>query len=200
MTTYRLGREAAPAQYLFAQAQQSLRRAESEPEGSKLECMNAMIMAAFALESFLNVFGEQVFAERYGEKSGHQKWQEIERGLNPQGKLDLLIAMKSLSVDTSAEPYTLVRSLIKYRNDCAHGKTWRSKDVVVDLPVRPHPNEVPALTPPWFKLATVGTARKYMNAVRTIADDLLLRTDYLRGLRISDTAWHTTESVIEEDS
>jgi hypothetical protein len=200
-TKWRAHRVASPAQYIFSQAEFTLSRAEADPVGRRLECMVAMTLAAFAMEAFLNLLGEQTFCDKYGESEGLRKWERLERRLGAQEKLDLLVAMHGFGLDTTKEPYSLIAALFKYRNMIAHGRTWRSGDVMLETGshiLTTDPDDFPEFTPPWFKKATLANARKYVRAVGAAADELLLKTGFIRGLRISDSAWAEEVEVSHE--
>jgi hypothetical protein len=200
VTTYQGSRDASPAQYLYSQAAHTLKRAKEEEEGRTLECMVAIVLTAFAMEAFLNLLAEQTFVEKYGEKQGTKKWQDLERRLDPQTKLDLVVEMHGFKLDTSAEPFNLLPSLFRYRNALAHGKVWHSGDVVFESKGTPRLDAISALKPPWMKTATVGNAEKHLNAVFLMATTLVGYTGYVRGLSISDTASFVSISPLGDES
>ena len=199
MTTYQGRRDASPAQYLLSEAAQALKRAKESEEGRSLECMTSIILSAFALEAFLNLLAEQTFVDKYGEAQGLKKWQALERRLDPQAKLDLIVLMHALKVDTSSSPFNELGGLFSYRNQLAHGKVWHSGDVVFEATGKPSLGKVQKLTPPWFRKATVGNAEKFYKAVLGMADILVGYTGYLRGIRISDTASYESISPLPDE-
>ena len=199
MTTYVGRRDASPAQHLYAQAVYTLERAKKEPNGRTPECMVAIVLAAFSLEAVLNLLCEQTFVDKWGGEAGLKEWQEQARSLSPQSKLDLVVELHGLSVDMSREPFSLLESLFKYRNDLAHGKVWHSGDVVFQSKGTPRVGKHQRLVPPWMRAATVGNAEKYVHTVMDVADFLFEQTGYVHGLHISDTATFESVGPLDDD-
>ena len=90
-----------------------LDKAKKDPEGAFYQWMASLVFTAFMLEAFLNHIGQRVF----------KCWSDLERGLSPSEKLNLIVEKLGIEKDDGKRPFLTVSGLFKCRNSVAHGKT-----------------------------------------------------------------------------
>ena len=96
---------------LLRAAQLEVQAAQSNPHGELYRCLAAVLLAAFAIESFANTIAERVLAS----------WPEVER--KPCiVKLSLLAHQLNVSFCMSEKPWSEAKSLFDLRNDLVHAK------------------------------------------------------------------------------
>jgi hypothetical protein len=71
------------------------------------------VFSAFSLEAFLNHLGQRVTPF----------WSSVELKLSPVEKLEVLLKVLNLQVDFGKRPFQTFKSMMKFRNALAHGKT-----------------------------------------------------------------------------
>ena len=107
-------------------ASRTLRRqTENKVSGWHFQIMASLVFAAFTLEAFCNHVGDYLF----------DSWADNERKLSPQEKLSLICKHLQLKKDDGNRPFQTVRTLLKFRNDLAHGKSVKmqqSSEVPMD--------------------------------------------------------------------
>jgi hypothetical protein len=89
-----------------------LSKAKATEDGAHWVSMASLILTAFALEAFLNHLGARVFGT----------WADME-SLRPLQKLSVLCERLGVSFDTGTPPYQTLKTLVRFRNALAHGKT-----------------------------------------------------------------------------
>lgn len=87
-------------------------KTEHEPKGSYYTTMSALLLTAFTFEAYLNHLGEKTF----------KFWEEIEP-IKVIDKYSVLCKNLNLSPDFSKRPYQTLKTLFKFRNAIAHGKS-----------------------------------------------------------------------------
>ena len=70
-------------------------------------------MSAFSLEASLNHIGTKLFPF----------WKDVEKKLSPESKLNFICHELKLKPNFSKRPYQSFKSILKFRNKLAHGKT-----------------------------------------------------------------------------
>ena len=87
-------------------------KTEQEPKGSYYTTMSALLLTAFTFEAYLNHLGEKTI----------KFWGEIE-SIKVIDKYSVLCKNLNLSPDFSNRPYQTLKTLFKFRNAIAHGKS-----------------------------------------------------------------------------
>jgi len=87
-------------------------KTEQDLKGSYYTTMSALLMSAFTFEAYLNHLGEKSI----------KFWEEIEP-IKISDKYSVLCKQFNISPDFSKRPYQTLKSLIKFRNSIAHGKS-----------------------------------------------------------------------------
>ncbi len=87
-------------------------KTEQEPKGSYYTTMSALILTAFTFEAYLNHLGEKTI----------KFWEEIEP-IKVMDKYSILCKSLEIRPDFSKRPYQTLRTLFKFRNAIAHGKS-----------------------------------------------------------------------------
>lgn len=91
----------------------TLEQAKKESEGSYFQIISSLIFTAFTLEAYLNHIGKKLFS----------CWDELERSLSPQQKMNLITEKSKIVINYSKRPFQTAKQLLKFRNDVAHGKS-----------------------------------------------------------------------------
>ncbi len=94
-----------------ATAEHFIRRSK-ESDSTAHDDLAALSFGAFALEGYLNMLGAHHVS----------CWSEIEKGLNPEGKLSLLAEIVRFKFEFGARPFQSFRDVFKYRNAFSHPK------------------------------------------------------------------------------
>ncbi|MCU7886468.1 MAG: hypothetical protein KZQ82_19945 [Candidatus Thiodiazotropha sp. (ex Lucinoma annulata)] len=81
-------------------------------EGSFYTEMASLLFSAFTLEAYLNHVGELLI----------QYWDEIDR-LSYSKKLKIITTHTNINPDASQRPYQTIKSLFRFRNSIAHGRS-----------------------------------------------------------------------------
>ncbi len=87
-------------------------KSEQEPKGSYYTTMSALLLSAFTFEAYLNHLGDKTFTF----------WEEIEQ-IRVMDKFNVLCKHFQTSPDFSRRPYQTLKSLFKFRNSIAHGRS-----------------------------------------------------------------------------
>jgi hypothetical protein len=87
-------------------------KSELEPSGSNYTTMSALLLTAFTFEAYLNHLGERTI----------KFWEQIEP-IKLMDKYGALCKHLNVEPDFSRRPYQTVRSLFKFRNAIAHGRS-----------------------------------------------------------------------------
>jgi hypothetical protein len=145
--------------YTFTYLQRAARRLatkRSQAKADQLDLMMSCVASAFFLEAALNHAGSQKMAF----------WDSIERKLDPEAKLQLLMSRCGLSVDFGMRPYQTVRDLVRMRNSLAHGKTVKV-DVVYSR-TGPRSINMRDRRARWDTRLTAQLAKRYLNDVTDV--------------------------------
>ena len=143
------------SEFLFAQA---VHGEDGPGRGSKLNLIASLAFAAFAFEAHLNHIGPIVL--------GRDEWDLLERKLSPDDKLRLISGRAKISVDRGASIWQDVTTLLKLRNDMAHGK---SHIITKELTVRSQDfdmNGFSFLDPPWVEAGGEHSVRRLRASCR----------------------------------
>lgn len=89
-----------------------IQKTVDEKKGSYYTTMGALLLTAFTFEAYLNHLGDRTL----------KFWSEIE-SIKVMDKHAVLCKHFNLSPDFSHRPYQTLRSLFKFRNAIAHGKS-----------------------------------------------------------------------------
>jgi hypothetical protein len=87
-------------------------KTEQEQKGSYYTTMSALLLTAFTFEAYLNHLGEKTI----------KFWEEIEP-IKVMDKYSAHCKNLDLNPDFSKRPYQTLKSLFKFRNSIAHGKS-----------------------------------------------------------------------------
>ena len=87
---------------------------KTREEGSKWTAMASLTLTAFSFEAYLNHLGDRMF----------RNWTEMESS-SALDKLSAICKKLKVRVPMDMRPGQTVKSLIKFRNALAHGKTQR---------------------------------------------------------------------------
>lgn len=87
-------------------------KTEQEQKGSYYTTMSALLLTAFTFEAYLNHLGEKTI----------KFWEEIEP-IKVIDKYSVFCKNLTLSPDFSKRPYQTLKTLFKFRNAIAHGKS-----------------------------------------------------------------------------
>lgn len=178
-------RTVSPVMYLRANSLIALEAAEDADKSGKpsfYHRMNAMLLSALCLESFINYWGPEILLGRTDLSSWHTCWKRVERR-GPRKKVEAICEMGKLTVpDFLCEPFKTMGRMFEYRNNLAHGKTEHLVG-----------NET---SPLWERECTIENARKFVQATEEIADWLCSRSDCDNPMGSSD-AWSGTYAEIE---
>jgi hypothetical protein len=134
--------------FLSAAADHALGDGKARPEGSFLEWMTVAVFSAFSLEAYLNHLGPERF----------QCWDGLER-LSVEAKLSLILESLGKHPDFSRRPFQTVKTLLRLRNQLAHGKTQRLQEETIQTLSAGERPQYPTVT--WEKLCTVREAERF---------------------------------------
>lgn len=92
-------------------------KTEQEQKGSYYTTMSSLLLTAFTFEAYLNHLGDKTI----------KFWEEIEP-IKVMDKYSVLCKELELRPDFSRRPYQTLRSLFRFRNSIAHGKSQILKE------------------------------------------------------------------------
>ena len=87
-------------------------KTEQDQKGSYYTTMSSLLLTAFTFEAYLNHLGDKTI----------KFWEEIEP-IKVMDKYSVLCKELGIKSDFSRRPYQTLRSLFKFRNSIAHGKS-----------------------------------------------------------------------------
>ena len=87
-------------------------KAEQDEQGSYYTIMGSLLLTAFTFEAYLNHLGSKQF----------EFWDDIE-SIKVMEKYSVLCKELEITADFSMRPYQTLKSLFKFRNSIAHGKS-----------------------------------------------------------------------------
>jgi hypothetical protein len=138
-------------------AELEIAEAESSELGRFNKCLTAMVMSALAVEALANAVGSRIAND----------WATFE-SLRPHEKLELLVTKLAIPHDPTAEPWTTLQYLGRFRNDIAHPKP----DDVTKVRVLPNAGlSKTTFDAPLSKLEreiSLGNAKRSFAAVRAL--------------------------------
>jgi len=152
--------------YLREAAAFSLEQAEASVTGSFYNCMSSIILSAFCFEAYLNHIG----AERI------PYWNLIEKKLGPEEKLAILDHELDLRIDYSQRPFQTFKSIIRFRNSLAHGKTALLK--VNEIQSLAENERIKFPQTDWEKECTINKAKRYLTDIANMVQHLHERAGY----------------------
>ena len=94
---------------------------EEVEAGSFHLVMSSLVFTAFTLEAYFNHVGSKVF----------ECWVDLER-LGPREKLNVIAEKLGIEVNYSCKPWQVVTKIFQFRNDIAHGKSFKIKATVLE--------------------------------------------------------------------
>jgi hypothetical protein len=99
---------------LYEGARFAIEQAEGSEKGSFYNCMSSIILCAFCIEAYLNHVGSKLLPY----------WDDkIKKDLSTESKLKIVCERVEVAVDFSEPPFQSFRTIRKFRNLMAHGKT-----------------------------------------------------------------------------
>jgi len=110
--------------------------------------MTAAVFSAFSLEAYLNHLGSQRF----------KCWEKLER-LSVEAKLSLILEDLGKTPDFSRRPFQTVKTLLRLRNQLAHGRTQRVEEETIQTLAPSERPRYPALN--WEALCTEKKAKLF---------------------------------------
>jgi hypothetical protein len=112
-----------PHAELISVAQVSLEFAKEKKTGllAYANFMASIIYLAFSLEAYLNYLGSIYFSD----------WEEIEKILRPDEKLDKVAEHFNHTIDRSRRPFQSFREIFKFRNNLAHARVKNLREVKI---------------------------------------------------------------------
>lgn len=134
--------------------------AKNEPRGSYYTTMAALTMRAFTFEAYLNHLGGSVMPY----------WDSID-SIRVMEKVAVLCGHLKLTPNMGMRPYQTLRSLFRYRNSIAHGKSevLVRTEVEVSASVDPH---TLSPTAEWEDYTTVENAQRAQEDITAIIVEL----------------------------
>lgn len=136
-----------------------LLKAEQDERGSYYTVMGSLLLTAFTFEAYLNHIGSKFLPY----------WEEIE-SIRVLDKYSVLTKHFKVEPEASKRPYQTLRSLFKFRNAIAHGKSQvlnETREVASDAD--PH-DFLPKAH--WEEYCTLGNAKRAREDVRNIIEEL----------------------------
>jgi hypothetical protein len=146
---------------------------DRQPEGVTFDCMSCLVMLAFSIEAFLNLFGHKLII------GWNERW-------NYDKKRTVIIKRLGLAPDFTKDPYKCLDTLKLVRDTLAHGKPI--EETFNEIVVRSQ-SEIEReidLDHGWEKYCTPQNAIDTFNNVDAIWNELLKAS----GLRVYDTITH----------
>lgn len=158
-------RDVTPAFDLCATGRYALDKAQTTKEGSFLELLTAVLMAALTFEAFLNQAGLRVWG---GESA---IWRAIERR-HPMAKLEAIEEQVGFRLDPGQRPLQTVATVCRLRNDIVHARPRHfeaeiPESVAAETPMLAGVKEV---SPEWEMACTREFAQKALDDVTEVAE------------------------------
>lgn len=163
--------------------------AEVNPTGAYHLRLAAVLFRYFALESFLNLIGEEQF----------KCWKALER-LSTEKKLTLLAEKVNVVPDYSRMPWQMVKKLTDIRNQIAHGKNVHIETVDVVTPETYDKEMFASLNAEWQDFPTPGTCAKVKSEVNAVIAGLWTASGHeLSSLFVRGLQFGSAEAEPEND-
>lgn len=93
-------------------------KTEQDQKGSYYTIMSSLLLTAFTFEAYLNHLGDKTI----------KFWEEIE-SIKIMDKYSVLCKELGINPDFSRRPYQTLKSLFRFRNSIAHGKSKILKEI-----------------------------------------------------------------------
>ena len=172
-------RHVSPAFDLYATGRYALEKAQSTQEGSFLELLTAVLMAALAFEAFLNEAGQHV----WGAKSAI--WAAVERR-DPLSKFKAIAEHVRFDAEAGERPLQTVGLVCRLRNDIVHAKPefFRAQIPAKVAEAAPMLAGVEGVSSEWEMACTVGFAERALKDVAQLTDQLSNRIEMTNPLYI----------------
>ncbi len=163
--------------YLRQVSWHTLNEAKENEIGQYLNCMSSMVFSAFTIEAYLNHLGGKTIPF----------WITIERNLSPSKKLDVIAKQLSISIDYGVRPFHSFKSLFKFRDFLAHGRTEQFEIKSVQFLAEGEQPKLPISK--WQEQVTLENAKKYFDDVKDMIEFLhAISGDDLNPLFMPETA------------
>lgn len=153
------------AKYNRKAAKNFLDIANTPQDGRFYSCQASLVFSAFTHEAFMNTVGPMIISA----------WSEHDRK-DPKKKLKRILKELSYKPDFEKRPYSTLKKLFEFRNDIAHGRVYKLKDVVV-VPKKDDGDYLDAIQTKWESYCTVSNAQNAYSDVEMVAKDILVKAD-----------------------
>ncbi len=153
-------------------------KAEQNMKGSYYTTMSSLLLRAFTFESYLNHLGSKHF----------KLWDEIE-SIKVMDKYSVLCKELSVTPDLSKRPYQTLKSLFRFRNSIAHGKSLVLNETkAVSSQDDPHEH---APKTEWEEYCEINNAKRAKEDISKIITELhkaagLGDYPFIHGMAIGD--------------
>ena len=137
--------------YLYHAANFSMEQAVASEEGRLYNCMSSIILSAFCIEAYLNHIGRELLPY----------WDDdIIKDISPSNKLKIICHHLDLQVDFSHRPFQAFKSVFKFRNLMAHGKSATLSEKRIQNVRDGERPKFPEIW--WEKQCQLGTAKQLL--------------------------------------
>ena len=136
-----------------------LEKTKSDPKGSYYTTMGALLLTAFTFEAYLNHLGKDTI----------RFWDEIE-SIRTVDKYTVLCRNLNVDPDYSRRPYQTLRTLFRFRNAIAHGKSMvieEAREVPTDSDLLQHQPKAH-----WEEFCTIENAMRSNEDASAIIHEL----------------------------
>jgi len=162
---HRLDRTVLAHSALFSIARLALSRGREEPNQS--DFLTAQVMAAFAVEAYLNFVGENLFPF----------WEDVER-ISVRNKLSMICRHADIRPDFGRRPFQSLVELWKFRDVLAHART---ESLSVMQP-GPPPESIKYPETAWEKRCTLAIAERTIEDAEAIVKEIHRRAGQTSGV------------------
>ncbi len=180
---YSLEAEKHPFRTMINASDFFLKNANSNENGSFLNCLASLVFAAFTLEAFTNSVGQTLY----------KCWgKNIEKRLSVSDKITLITEHLEIETDFSKMPWQDIKVLMRFRNQIAHPKP----ETLTDEGTIPHEEyekkRITMIEADWEQFCTKENAEKKIKCVDDIIKKILSHenfeaTDFINKQTISAT-------------
>lgn len=174
-----LERHVSPAFDLYATGSYALEKAKSTREGSFLELLTAVLMAALAFEAFLNEAGQRV----WGAQSA--VWAAVERR-DPISKFRAVAEHVGFEAEAGERPLQTVGIVCRLRSDIVHAKPefFRAEISAAVAESAEMLAGVEGVSSKWEMACTVAFAERALEDVVQLTDQLSNCIDMTNPLHV----------------
>jgi hypothetical protein len=180
-------RNFSPHHMLIRTAQRAYTLAEKQGPGWMYDALVTMTFSGLAIEALCNSVGAHVISD----------WKDFE-SLNPNAKLRIVTERLGLAYEKTAEPWSSIHRLVKFRNMVAHAKP----EFVIQEEIIPQDEydrrdfDVPESK--LEKLLTIGNARRSLHAAEEVIKVVLSKISVEEGLGLLMDGWSGSASLHTE--